>query len=316
MSQRKADAVLIMVTVFWGSSYLFMKTGLSSMGTFNLIALRFMIAFALTGLLFYHRLLRADAGTLFRSFLLGINLLLVFTFIMFGLRSTSTSHAGFLVSLTVIFVPILSSVFLHQRLKIKFWLGIGIALLGIGLLTLNRHFGVSEGDVYCILGALFNAVYILSADRFTKCVDSIALGVWQLGFTGLFAGILSIFLETPKLPQTPEAWISVLGLGILCSAVGYIFQMVAQKFTTSVHAGLIFTLEPVFAAFFAYLFAGENLSARGYIGACLVLLSVVISEMNIKKRRPSVSVRLKLLKIMAVACRLNLFQKTLVHHDH
>lgn len=42
-------------------------------------------------------------------------------------------------------------------------------------------------------------------------------------------------------------------------------------------------MEPVFAVVFAYIFEGETLSARGFVGAALVLLGVLFAELNLKK---------------------------------
>jgi drug/metabolite transporter (DMT)-like permease len=280
MNEKKADLMLVIVTIFWGSSYLFMKTGLDTLGTFNLIALRFLIAFVITAALFYKWLRKTDWITLFYSLCLSVVLLGVFAFIMFGMRSTSASKAGFLVSLTVVFVPLIEALIVRRKPEWKVVAGSFLSLLGIYLLTGGGGLHVEIGDLYCILGALFNAVYIVFADRFTKRVNAIAFGVWQMGFAGVLALSISSFIEEPSLPQTPNAWISVLGLGLLCSAAGYMMQAIAQKFTTSIHAGMIFTLEPVFAALFAYLFTGEQLSSRGYAGAALVLVSIAITEIR------------------------------------
>ncbi len=59
-------------------------------------------------------------------------------------------------------------------------------------------------------------------------------------------------------------------------------QTTAQKYTTPTHIGLIFSLEPVFAALFAFAFAGELFSVKGYIGASMVLLGVITAEIDVK----------------------------------
>lgn len=51
-------------------------------------------------------------------------------------------------------------------------------------------------------------------------------------------------------------------------------QAVAQEYTTPERAGFIFSLEPVFAAIFAYLFLGENMGMGELTGAALILLGV------------------------------------------
>lgn len=110
MKPLKAELLLLVVTLFWGSSYIFMKMGLGTLGEFNLIALRFGLAFILAVMIFHKRLRRVDIKTLKYGALLGFLLLGVFTCITFGLQTTTTSNAGFLVALTVIFVPILDRV--------------------------------------------------------------------------------------------------------------------------------------------------------------------------------------------------------------
>lgn len=116
----------------------------------------------------------------------------------------------------------------------------------------------------------------------TKHVNSITLGVVQLGFVGLFSLIFSMFMETPKLPDTVESWFSILALSIFCTAIAFIVQVIAQQYTSPTHTGLIFSLEPVFSAGFAFFFTGETLTFKGYLGAVLILLSVLITELDFK----------------------------------
>lgn len=279
MKPLKAELMLIVVTLFWGSSYLFMKLGLGTLGEFNLIALRFGLAFILAGLLFRKRLRSVDARTLKYGALLGFLLLGVFTCITFGLKTTTTSNAGFLVALTVVFVPMLEVLIFRKRVAPPQIFGTILAISGIGLLTLNGSLQVQPGDLLCILSAVFYAGQILVTGRAVKTCDSLNIGILQLGFAGGYALILSAIFETPSLPSTLPGWIAILALGIFCSACGFILQPVAQKYTTPTRTGLIFALEPVFAAFFGYLFVHEKLSLQGYTGATLVLLGILASEL-------------------------------------
>ena len=54
--QLRADLMLLMVALFWGGSYLMIKIALKDMGTFNLIALRFIIAFIIAYFAFLKKL--------------------------------------------------------------------------------------------------------------------------------------------------------------------------------------------------------------------------------------------------------------------
>jgi drug/metabolite transporter (DMT)-like permease len=275
-----ANAMLLLVTIFWGFSYLFMKMGLHSIQEYNLIALRFGIAFFLAAALFPIRLRKATAQTIRYAFILGFILFLVFSCITFGIKFTSTSNAAFLVSLTVIFVPLLVSLMAKKIPATKVMIGVGFALLGVGLLTLNNQLMINFGDFLCVAGALLYAMHIIVTEKLTKTVDSLLLGIIQLGFAGALGFMFSLLLETPRFPINIQEWIPILALSILCSAIGFVVQTVAQQHTTSTNTGLIFSLEPVFAAIFAFLFLGEVLSAQGWLGALLVLFGVIYSQMD------------------------------------
>jgi len=280
--QLKADLMLLMVTFFWSASILLTKVGLNYMQEYNLISLRFIIAFLLSGIVFYKHLNKIDFRTIKYAFILAVILFIVYIFATFGTKYTSVSNAGFLMSLTVIFIPVLSSIFLKQRPEKKVILGVVLTIVGIGLLTLNSQLKIGYGDILCILCALFYAVHIIITGTITKKVNSISLGVLQLGFVGLFSIIFSMFMENPKLPSTVESWFSILVLSIFCTGMAFIVQIIAQKYTSPTHTGLIFSLEPVFSAGFAFFFTGETLTVKGYLGATLILLSVVIAELDFK----------------------------------
>lgn len=93
--------------------------------------------------------------------------------------------------------------------------------------------------------------------------------------------MLSVFLETPALPGTAKVWAAALFLGIVCSGVCLVIQSVYQKHTTASRASLIFTLEPVFSAIFAFFLLGERIGVKGYIGSALMLASLVLVEVDV-----------------------------------
>ena len=282
--QTRADLMLLVVTVFWGASYILTKLALDVLQPFNLTALRFIIAFIISALVFYKNILKSDIRTIKYSLILAAILVGMFISMSFGLKHTSASKAGFLISLAVIIIPILSHFFLKQKIEKKAVIGVCIAPIGIALLTLNNQLSVNSGDLLCILCAVFSAVHVVVMGVFTKKVDSIALGILQLGFAGIFSMAFSLFTETVRLPSTAISWGATLALSILCTAVGYIVQATAQQYTSATHTGLILSLEPVFSAILGFAFLGEILSARGYAGAAILLLSVLIAEMDFKKK--------------------------------
>lgn len=283
--QMKADFMLLMVTLFWGVSYWLMAVSLEEVGPFMLNALRFLGAFFIAVIFTFPKLKTVSKATLKYSFVIGIALLFVYIGATFGVKYTSLSNAGFLCALTVVITPVLSFVFLEHTPDRKLILVVMMCLIGIGLLTLKENLRPALGDVLCIMAAFAYAVDLIITEIAVsrEQVNAFQLGVFQLGFTGLSTLILSFITETPSLPHSPKAWIAVLFLSVFCTGAAFIVQALAQQYTSASHVGVIFSLEPVFAGIVAYFLAGEILSVRAYIGAALLVSSLFVMELDIRK---------------------------------
>lgn len=278
----KADLMLLMITIFWGTSCLLTKIGLGEIREFNLIALRFIMAFALSAAVFWKRIRQVDRQTVRYAAILSAILFTVYIAMTFGVKLTSVSSAGFLTCLAGVFIPIISFLFLKQKQEKKVLISIFLTLIGIILLTVNEGINFNLGDLLCTLCSLIYAVHIIVTGKLTVKVDSVALGVLQLGFAGVYAIIFSFIFEGPVLPATVSSWLIVITLSVFCTGVAFIVQTVAQKYTSPVHTGFIFSLEPVFTAIVAFIFAGEILPLKGYIGGFLMVVSVMLVEIDFK----------------------------------
>lgn len=278
--QIKANLLMIMITMFWGLSYTFMVMGLETLDVFNVVALRSFLAFIVAGLIFYKKIFKVDKKTILYAMIQGFLLVFVVGFPMFGLKTTTASNAGFLVSLTVVLVPIITS-FLEKKLPSRpIRIAILCTMIGITILTYSNSLSFHIGDLYCLLTAICYSVYIVLNGRFTKFVESLSFGICQMGFAGIFSGVFCLIFEAPQLPNTSPGWIAILGLGILCSAFGFIGQAYAQQYTSPTHTGLIFSLEPIFAALFASIFLGEDITTRLIIGGTLIFGGNLIAQLE------------------------------------
>jgi drug/metabolite transporter (DMT)-like permease len=282
MNSRKAEFLMGTVSLAWGSSYLLMKVGLDGISPFNLIALRFGIAFICMALVFLPRFRNLTAAVLWKGILMGILLFLLFAGLVIGVNHTTASTAGFLASTTVIIVPILESILKRRFPNRTIVLSILLAIVGLFLLTVKDTFGLDKGAAYCLFAALFYAIYIIVLDRIAKKEDTLLISIIQLGVASFFGTIFMLCLEKPSLPQTAEQWGAILGLGLICSAYGFVIQPIAQRYTSSEKIGLIFSLEPVFSAILSFIFLHEILDIKGYIGAVLIFSGVVFSQVKIQ----------------------------------
>lgn len=278
MTQRKADWIIASISIAWGASNLLLKLGLEHMETFNLIALRFGIAFLVMGLIFFKRIRTVACKTLAFSALLGFIVYSNFILLIWALRLETASEVGFLTSTSVVLVPLICSFMRKRPPERNVVVGMCVVLAGLALMNLRDGLHLTRGTVLSLSAALVNAVSIITMDYAAHHVDdTLQLGVFQIGFAGLFGLITSLIFENPTLPQTGIQWLAILGLALICSAYGFVMRPVAQKYTTAEHVGFLFTLEPVFSAIFGFFVLHEVLSPSSYAGAALVFISVPIA---------------------------------------
>lgn len=279
-TETKADLMLVLVTLCWGISYYLMDLCLEEMGTFTLNAFRFLGAFIIAGIIMFPKLKDVNKATIKYSFYVSLSLVFVYIGATMGVQYTSLSNTGFLCALSVVFTPILAFIFKKQRPGKKMALVVLVCLIGMALMTLNDELKPALGDIFCLMCACAYGFDLIITETAVsrEDVNAFQLGVFQLGFTGLWMLVLAFIFEEPCFPQTATGWISALFLAVFCTGVAFIVQAIAQKYTTATRVGVIFTLEPVFAGIVAFAFAGEVLLPRAYLGAFLMLVSLLIME--------------------------------------
>lgn len=291
--QLKYDLLLLVVALGWGFSFYFIDISLQYMGPFTLNAYRFILAFLLIGAIFFKRLEKPSKPTIMHSCLIGSVFFVMYASSNIGIMFTSLSNASFLPGLSVVFTPFLSAMIYKKKPENKLLLVVLLSVVGLAFLTLTDGFVINFhhilGDLLCILTGFANglAIVLTGGAVVKKEVDSFQLGVYQLFVTGTLSLILTFIFEEPSVPAVPEAWFTVLFLALFCTGLALVLQPIALQYTTDDHVAVILALEPVFAGFVAYIFAGEVLTKIAYIGAIMMISSTFIMEFNFSKLRVS-----------------------------
>lgn len=283
-----ADFALLLVALIWGSTFVMVKEAIAAYPVFPFLALRFSLAtFGLLAI--GGRRLRSlgwrgfGAGALIGLFLFG-----GYAFQTLGLRYASASKAGFITGLSVVLVPLLSSAILRQRPQPQAAVGVCLAVTGLALLSLNGALRFDRGDLFLLACALSFALHIVAVSAFAPKADPLALTIVQVATVALACGAVaggSAFFTSAGWPlPNVDTWFAAAFTGILATAVAFGVQTAMQRFTTPTHTALIFAAEPVFAAVFGVLLAGDVLTARGLVGGLLIILGTITSELPWSER--------------------------------
>lgn len=275
-----ADAALIGVTLVWGSTFVVVKGALGGSSPFEFVALRFAIGFITLAAVFPRRLFRLSGSELRAGALIGFFLFLGYTFQTVGLQFTTAARAGFITGLSVLVVPLFAYLVLHHRIGVGVVVGIGLAAIGMYLLSFDGPIAISLGGLLVFCSAIAFAAHIVSISAYAPRFDPISLAIVQAGFVAALAGVVTLAVERPIVLPSSTAWVGALYTGIVGVAAVLAVQTSVQRFTTPAHAALIFSLEPVFAALFAYVLAGEVFGPLGWVGAALILCGMLIAELK------------------------------------
>lgn len=277
MNEKQAHLLLAAVILTRSSAYLFSKTGLETLGTFNLLAARFLLAFVVLSVIFFNRLRHISKHDIIGGAAIGAVFTAVMAFELTALKTTDTGTVSFLENTAIVFVPLIEAALIRRLPKPESAVGAAVALTGVALLTLRSGaIGFTPGEAFCLGAALLYAVGIIVTDRFSHKGDALLIGIAEVGFIGLFSLALSFVFETPRIPSGGTEWGCILMLALVCSAFGFTLQPVAQSHMTSNRAGLMCALNPAFASVLGVVVLHEAVTAQGVFGAALILFSLFI----------------------------------------
>jgi len=275
-----ADLSLLFVAIIWGSTFIIVKQSVENIPVFSFLFMRFALAGMLLILINVPKLKAIDKGVLADGVMLGIALFLAYAFQTFALTAASASITAFITGLFVVFVPILSSVFLRKLPRQEAMIGVVFATIGLGFITLQGRFIVSFGEFLALVCAFFIAIHIILTDKLSRRNDFCLLTMVQVNIVGLFSLIFSFFLDPSVIPIqfNDQLIFSLIINSVFATFVAFVIQMSMQKYTTPTKAAIIFIMEPVSSAFFSYWIGGELLTAKQYVGTSFILLAMVFTE--------------------------------------
>jgi drug/metabolite transporter (DMT)-like permease len=276
--QLGADLALLLVTLIWGGTFVMVKDAVRAYPVFGFLAIRFGLGLAVLLLIGWPRLRTLSLRNVASGALLGLFLLGGYAFQTLGLQYTTASKAGFITGLNVAIVPVLSALVLKQRPQSAAIIGVVLATVGMGLLSLSQSLQIGQGDLLVLLCAVSFALHIVGVSAFAPSIDPIALTIVQVGVAAAASALIMLLSGEPWAAPTPPVWGAAAFTGVLATAVAFGVQTAAQRFTTPTHTALVFTAEPVFAALFGVWLAGDLLTARMALGGVLILAGTLISE--------------------------------------
>jgi len=300
MNRFRADLVLLMVALIWGSAFAVQRVAAQYFDVFTFNGLRFLLAgfilFPFSKLNPLNNANRTQTGLypgVGKAILSPVLDRKSFSFIILaggllfgaaglqqaGLETTTAGNAGFITTLYVVLVPVLLVIFWREKIHWLSWLGAGIAIIGSLLLSTGGTFRLSPGDALIMAGSVLWAFHLILVSRAVKHMDVLTFSAGQYIAAGVFNYFVVIWMQMP-LSGLASGWWTILYIGLLSTAMGYTLQVLGQKYAPPTDATILLSMEAVFAALTGFIFLGETMQPVQLVGCGLILTAILVTQLN------------------------------------
>ncbi|MFB3166218.1 DMT family transporter [Neobacillus sp. 179-C4.2 HS] len=288
-----ADISLLFVTFIWGTTFVLVQNAISLLDPFSFNGIRFLAAavMLLLWLFLFERkqIALLNLKMLTSGLFIGFWLFLGYATQTIGLLYTTTSKAGFITGLSVIFVPLFSMFLLKQFPSRNAVIGVSIATVGLFLLTMTDVSSLNIGDGLVFVCAISFALQIIFTGKFSNKYPTLLLTVIQISTVAVLS-ILSAFIFEDwrksfnvDILLSKDVIVALMITSVLATALAFLIQTNFQKYTTATRVALIFAMEPVFAAIAGYYWADERLSVSALFGCLLIFAGMIFAELPANK---------------------------------
>lgn len=278
MKKYLAIAGLILVTVIWGGGFVASDIALESLLPFQIMAIRFFLATVLMGGISIKELRGMKKEEIKSGILMGIALFAGFALQIVGLQYTTPSKNAFLTALNVVIVPFIAFIICKKKIGAKGIVGAIMAIMGVGILSLEKDLTLGIGDGLTLLCAVGFAFQIFLTSEFVKKYRAVVLNFVQM-CTAFVLSIISLFcFGELEFAITTRGWLSVLYLGVVSTTICYLLQTASQRYVDETKAAIILSMESVFGTLFSILILKELITVRMVIGCVIILTAVIISN--------------------------------------
>jgi drug/metabolite transporter (DMT)-like permease len=279
-----ALVALLAMTAAWGSTFFMIKDLLTRLPVTDMLAVRFAIA-SVVLLVVAGKHLRMSAQTLRAGVLLGLLYGVGQLLQTVGLAHTAASVSGFITGLYVVATPLLGALILRTRVSATTWLAVGLATVGLGVLSLHG-LSVGYGELLTAISAVAYAGHIIAMGRLSGPGTAMSLTLVQMLVITAVCTVAAL-PNGIQLPASGGDWLVLLYLAVIAGALTMFLQTWAQAHIDPTRAAVVMSMEPVWAAALAVALGGESATARMVLGGLSILAAMYLVELAPRKDPPT-----------------------------
>ncbi|UUM31693.1 DMT family transporter [Vibrio japonicus] len=275
-AEHKSAWILVLTTALAALGWIFSKETIQGLPPFGFVGLRFLLASLFLLPLSYKKFRELTLHLLLQAIGGGTILAAALLVWVYAISVSETLGEGaFIVSLSMIIVPIFAWALFKDKPKRAFWISTPIAIVGLAMLSLAGQWQSSGAHIWFLFNACLLALHFNVNSKLAHKMPILLLTCIQLFVTGIIALCASALFE--ELPDNVETsiwgWFALSTL--LATSLRYVMQTLGQKGSNSANAALIMLLEPIWTVILSIIWYGEELSRNKLLGCSLILFALI-----------------------------------------
>lgn len=210
----------------------------------------------------------------------GVMLTIAVSLQQVALADVPAGNAAFITGLYMVFVPVLAA-FRGHRSSLATIIGVVASMVGLYLICVTGTLTIGRGELLLLASTIPWAVQILVIEHFSPRVSTLRFAVAQFLTCAVLTTVAAPFLDPAPFSGLDQAPIPLLYGGLVSVGIAYTLQVVGQRHALATHASLIMAAESVFGALGGALILDEFMGVRGYLGAMLMIIGIVVAQLGL-----------------------------------
>jgi drug/metabolite transporter (DMT)-like permease len=283
LNKTKYVSYIMLQSVIYGVGNPLTKVAYESITPFWLLTFRFSIALFIF-FLFFGKQIISQLRTAKISQYLPASLCMALAYITcnLALNWTSATNVGFLMSLPVIFTPLLAILIFHQKYDFRYLPLQIIVVIGLYLLCSNEGgLTLNKGDIFALITAIALSGALVFGKKSLESLDAVTISATQAGVTAFMSIVCALMFDDFSIVPNiaPAAGGVIIYLALTCTCIAYVLQNSALIRLSSNTVSMLQCTQPILTAVCSFIILRETMSLRGILGGCIIISAILAANL-------------------------------------
>lgn len=294
LTQWQFFLMMMLAIILWALAFPFIKIGLEDLSFINLTIMRFLVVCVTLLLLitfkrkWFSKLHKKD---ILPIFILGFFGVMVYHFgLNYGEQYISAGAASLIIATIPVFILILATVFLKEKITPLKTIGIILALFGVIIISIlgKQESSIQIEQTYAALAvlvaAIMGALYTIAGKKLLSRYNGLSLTAYVilLGSIGLLPFLSTSLIDEVSVMQ-PMTWFAIIFLGVFSTVIGYAIWYIALEIKSTSEISIYLYAIPVISTTVSFIVFKDEITVYFLLGGVFVILGLYFVNKKNKK---------------------------------